>query len=166
VTTYGSLVLARYGAGEAPSVAAVLRRVFTFPPFLAFLAALATRGMPYPAPLTALLEAISATLLPLIMIAVGLQLRLRLDGADRLPLAFGLAVKMAVAPAVVLVFCRAAGADGDAARASILEAAMPPMVTAGVLASAAGLAPRLASALVGLGLLLSLLTLPLLARFL
>jgi len=166
VTTYGSIVLARCGAAGRPSLRSVLRRVLTFPPFLAFLVALATRGLAYPAPAVALLEALASTLLPLIMIAVGLQLRIRLEGAERLPLAFGLAVKMLLAPAIVLAVCRAVGAHDDAARASILESAMPPMVTAGALASAAGLAPRLAAALVGLGLLLSFLTLPLLARFL
>lgn len=44
------------------------------------------------------------------------------------------------------------------------EAAMPSMVTAGALASAHNLAPRLAAAMVGYGLLLSLLSLPLWAR--
>jgi len=46
----------------------------------------------------------------------------------------------------------------------VLEAAMPSMVTAGALAIAHGLAPRLAAAMVGYGLLLSLLTLPLWAN--
>ena len=50
------------------------------------------------------------------------------------------------------------------ARATVLEAAMPPMVTAGALAIAQQLAPRLAAAMVGYSLLLSLLTLPLRAQ--
>ena len=43
---------------------------------------------------------------------------------------------------------------------SVLESAMPTMITAGALAIAHNLAPRLAAALVGYGILLSLLTLP------
>jgi predicted permease len=166
VTTYGSFVLARHGAGGAPSLRSVLRRDLAFPPFVAFVLALASRGLAYPAPVVALLEAVAATLLPLVMLAVGMQLRFRLPEELRAPLLLGLAVKMAVAPAVVLLVCRALGADGDAARASILESAMPPMVTAGALASAAGLAPRLAAALVGAGIVISFVTLPLLAAFL
>jgi predicted permease len=38
---------------------------------------------------------------------------------------------------------------------------MPPMITAGALAISHNLVPRLAAAMVGFGLLLSLLTLPL-----
>jgi hypothetical protein len=166
VTTYGSLVLARYGTGGGPSARALGRRLITFPPLVAFVVAMATRGVPYPTPLVLVLEALAATLLPLIMIAIGLQLRLRLPEADRMSLAFGLAVKMVVVPALALAICRTFGAHDIAARASILEAGMPPMVTAGVLASSAGLVPRLAAALVGLGLLLSFVTLPLLARLL
>ncbi len=56
------------------------------------------------------------------------------------------------------------GLSGDVARTVVLEAAMPSMVTAGALTIAHALAPRLAAALVGYGLLLGLLTLPLWAR--
>ena len=52
------------------------------------------------------------------------------------------------------------GLHGDMARTTVLESAMPSMVTAGALAISHNLAPRLAAAMVGYGLLLSLLTLP------
>ena len=45
-------------------------------------------------------------------------------------------------------------------RANVLESAMPSMITAAALAISHQLAPRLAAALVGYGILLSLLTLP------
>ena len=41
---------------------------------------------------------------------------------------------------------------------SIMEAAMAPMITAGAIASMAGLAPRLSSAIVGSGILISFVT--------
>ncbi|MCY1458728.1 hypothetical protein D9M71_761360 [compost metagenome] len=43
---------------------------------------------------------------------------------------------------------------------NVLESAMPTMITAAALAISHRLAPRLAAALVGYGILLSLLTLP------
>jgi hypothetical protein len=55
---------------------------------------------------------------------------------------------------------------GLAAKISVFEAGMPPMVTAGALALIAGLAPELTAALVGLGLMVSFLTLPLLFQIL
>jgi len=53
-----------------------------------------------------------------------------------------------------------------AVKVSVFEAGMPPMVTAGALALIAGLAPELTAALVGLGLMVSFLTLPLLFQIL
>jgi malate permease and related proteins len=43
----------------------------------------------------------------------------------------------------------------------VVETAMPTMITAGAVIMAAGLAPELAAAFVGWGLVLSLLTVPL-----
>jgi len=43
-----------------------------------------------------------------------------------------------------------------AANVSIMEASMAPMITAAAVASMAGLAPRLSSAIVGYGIILSL----------
>ena len=45
-------------------------------------------------------------------------------------------------------------------RANVLESAMPTMISAAALAMAHGLAPRLAAALVGYGIVLCLATLP------
>ncbi len=96
------------------------------------------------------------------MTAVGFQLRLRLRPTLVAPLGFGLAVKLLLAPLVALLVCRLFGMHGLAVDVSVFEAGMPPMVTAGALAVAAGLEPDLAAALVGLGILASFATLPLL----
>jgi Predicted permeases len=62
--------------------------------------------------------------------------------------------------------CRLLGLDGEVVRVAIVEAGMPPMVAAGAMAMLANLAPRLAAALVGVGVVLSFATLPLLYRLL
>lgn len=162
LATYGSMIIALYGGGEKPAPAAVLRKVLTFPPFLALLLALALRSLPLPSPLTALFAALAATLVPTVMIAVGFQLSLRLSPEVMRPLAFGVSVKLALAPLLALAACRLLGLDSLAARVAVFEAGMPAMVSAGALAIMAGLAPQLTAALVGLGILLSFLTLPLL----
>ena len=48
--------------------------------------------------------------------------------------------------------------EGTVANISILQAAMGPMITAGEVASMAGLAPRLSSAIVGYGTIISFLS--------
>jgi predicted permease len=72
----------------------------------------------------------------------------------------GLALKLAVMPLLALAVAPLLGLEGIARDAVVLESAMPPMVTAAALAISHRLAPALAAALVGYGILLSLVTLP------
>ena len=106
------------------------------------------------------LKSLADALLPLVMLAVGLSLRFRMPAEEIGPLAVGLALKLAILPALALVASLLAGLRGDMLAANVLEAAMPSMITACVLAIAHNLAPRLAAALVGYGILVSMLTVP------
>lgn len=171
LATYGTVVLAMYGSGvkqEKNRIHLIIKKVATFPPFLALLLALGLHGFTFPAPITALFNSLAATLVPLVMIAVGWQLTLRLRPKLLQPLAIGLSIKLVVAPLLALFGCQLFGIDVNslAVRVAILEAGMPPMISAGALAIMANLAPELTAALVGAGILLSFLTLPLLAQLL
>jgi predicted permease len=167
LATYGSLVIALYGRGtKRPTLAGVIRKILLFPPFIALLAALLLSRLPYPTVMTALLQTLAATLVPVVMIAVGFQLTLKLSKETLTPLSLGLAIKLVAAPLSALLFCRLLGFDSEAARVAIFEAGMPPMVSAGALAILADLAPPLTAALVGLGILFSFATLPLLYQLL
>ena len=163
---YGSLIVAIYGSGERPTARGVAVRIATFPPFLALVLALALRGVTFPAAVSDLLATLAATLVPVVMIAVGLQLSLRIRREETAPLALGLAGKLVVAPALALLACRLLGLEGEAVRVAVFESGMPPMVSGGALAITAGLAPSLSAALVGLGILASFVTLPVLFRLL
>lgn len=162
LATYGTVIIALYGGGDRPDPAAILRKIFTFPPFVALLLALALRPLPAPAPLLALFSALAVTLVPTVMIAVGFQLNPRLEPGTMKPLVFGICGKLILAPLLALMTCHLLGLNSLAARVAVLEAGMPPMVSAGALAIMAGLSPQLSAAMVGLGILLSFLTLPLL----
>lgn len=166
LATYGAVMLALYGSGGKPTTASVLTRIISFPPFIALILALACRSLIFPTPLLTLLNALAATLVPVVMVAIGFQLSLRLSPEVLRPLGAGLIIKLAVAPLIALLFCRLLGQDSLAARVAVFEAGMPPMVSAGALAIMAGLSPRLTAALIGLGILLSFVTLPLLFRLL
>jgi predicted permease len=158
--TYGSLVLALYGKEGAVTLRGVALRVLLFPPSIALTLGLALLPLQYPVMAERMLQTVSGTLTPLVMTAIGFQLSFRLKATLRLPLCFGLVVKLALAPLVALLICRMFGLRGMAVDVSILEAGMPPMVTAGALAVVAGMDAELSAALVGLGLLLSFGTLP------
>jgi predicted permease len=160
LSSYGLLVVAHFSGEEKPTVKTALLRVARFPPFVALVVALLP--LPRPEPLDDVLLWVGRALVPIAMFAVGLKLRLGRP-SDGVPLAVGLGLKMAVAPLLAFALGRLLGAHGAPARVAVLEAGMPPMITAGALAVLANLAPPLASALVGYGVLFSLVTLPAIA---
>jgi predicted permease len=159
---YGSVILALYGREGELKIAEVARRALLFPPTMALLAGLLLRGWPYPDAVIKVLGTVAGMLTPLVMTAIGFLLRIRLSPAVLRPLGVGLLIKLVAAPLVAFAGCRMLGLTGLAADVSILEAGMPPMVTAGALAIAAGMVPELAAALVSLGIPLAFVTLPLL----
>ncbi|MFD0319790.1 AEC family transporter [Lysobacter gummosus] len=164
LSTFGLWVLARYGGDAPPSVRAMVLRVLKFPPLWALLIGFSVMPEQPPSWIAGGLQRLSDALLPLAMLTIGLSVKLALPREELKPLIAGLGLKLALMPALAWVLVPWLGLHGEMARATVLEAAMPPMVTAGALAIAQQLAPRLAAAMVGYGLLLSLATLPLWAR--
>lgn len=161
VSTFGLYVLARYGGDREPTGRDIALRIARFPPFAALVFALTLMPAEPPAFVAGALQRLADALLPLAVLAVGLSIRLALPREELRPVAAGLLLKLVVIPLLAIPLCWLLGLDGLARQAVILEAAMPPMITAAALAIAHNLAPRLAAALVGYGIGLSLLTLPL-----
>ena len=167
LATYGSLILALYGTGASkPTIASVVKKVLSFPPFIALVLAFILKTFPYPPVAVSLLKILASTLVPLVMIAVGFQLTLQLSREVTAQLCIGLSIKLIAAPVAALFLCKIAGLEGEAVQVSIFEAGMPPMVSAGALAILAGLSPALTAALVGIGIVLSFATLPMLYQML
>ena len=157
---YGSLILAMYGREGTLNITTVARRALTFPPTVAALVAVALRPWPYPEIVVSTLDGISQSLTPLVMTAIGLQLRWRLQPSIVGPLSYGLLIKLLIAPLVALGVFRILGMNGLPIDITVFEAGMPPMVTAGALAVVAGMESELAVALVGVGIIASFATLP------
>lgn len=159
ISTYGMLVLAYYSGGSvAPR--ALAKKLLCFPPFIAVIVAVSCIGLEFPSWLYSALSRIGESLVPVVMVAVGLQWRLRLDREYVSPVLLALGLKLLLFPAVLYGVFLMLGLTTLAAQASLLEAAMPAMITAGALLSSHRLAPSLASSIVGYGLLLSLLSVP------
>ncbi len=164
---YGSLIIALYGAGEnKPTALNVVKKIISFPPFIALILAFAFKPFAYPTIAVNILEVLAATLVPVVMIAVGFQLTLRLNKAVASQLGIGLMLKLIVMPFIALFLCRLIGLEGEVINVAIFEAGMPPMISAGALAILANLSPALAAALVGIGIMLSFATLPVLYQLL
>lgn len=168
LVTYSAIVAAWFSptAGPRPSATQILRRILLFPAFLAMLLGLALKGSSYPPFMALLLDSLAATLVPVVMIAVGFQLRLKLDSGQTTPLVLALGFKLLLMPALALGLLwllqpQPLLIEPLLTQVVVLQAAMPPMITAGTVAIGAALAPRFVAALVGLGLLGSFVTLPL-----
>nr|WP_321265722.1 AEC family transporter [uncultured Sulfurimonas sp.] len=155
LSTYGTFISAYYSSAENVNIKAVSLKIITFPPFLALIAALFFIGTTFNPIIISVLSAFSSTIVPLALVAVGLQLRFRLPRQDIKPFFSALGVKLILSPLIAIVISMIFSWDTKAALVGIMEAGMGPMITAGAVASMAGLAPRLSSAIVGYGVLLS-----------
>lgn len=159
LSTLGVAAAAWYTAGARVGAREMARRVLTFPPVVALALALALRPLPFPPALDTMLERVGDTLAPLALLSVGLQLRLDALHEHARALALGLSYKLVLAPALVVgVLWLADAAPDTTTRVSVIEAAMPPMIGAGIVAAQANLAPRLVSLMVGVGIPLGLIT--------
>jgi predicted permease len=150
------LLVAAALSGDKADARTVVRRIVFFPPFIALVAAVLLRPFEIPLWLDGALERLGATLTPLALCSVGMQLRLGAIRAHAGPLAIGLLFKLALAPALIAaLYLPILGRENLIAQVSVLEAAMGPMISAGILAQQSRLDPGLVTLLLGVGIPLS-----------
>jgi malate permease and related proteins len=153
---------ASYYSGAKFDRRTVLKRIVTFPPFISIVIAFLLLPLDYPQELISLLEKLGSTLTPLALLSVGFQMRLTNFNSHKLELAIGLLFKLILAPVVLYLFYFfIAQESGLIFDITIFESAMPPMITAAIVATEFKLNKELAAMLVGIGIVLSFLTLTL-----
>jgi predicted permease len=160
LSTLGILVASLY-SGHSMNAKTVIRKIVLFVPFQAFVLALLLMPFEYPIWLDELLKRLGATLVPIALVSVGYQLQLSQVRGKALALTVGLVFKLAVAPALILLlFAGVLGAKGPVLSVTVFEAAMGPMIGASIVAIDHELDPPLLTLMVGVGIPLSFLTLP------
>ena len=161
----GGITVAAWYSGNSSDPREIARRVFTFTPFQALLVAIAASFLGgWPVMLQDIFERVGATLTPVALFSVGLQFSLRLSRAQFGGVAFALGWKLVAAPLIVYVAGLAFGIRGLVLVVAVLQAGMAPMVSAAILADEHDLDPKVANATLGAGVLISLITVPLLNR--
>ena len=159
LSVLGITVAGIYSSGR-PGMAEIVKRIGLFPPFISLVIALLLIPIEYAEWFSVLLKRLGDTLAPLALLSVGMQLRLGHVAEHRRNLALGLGFKLILAPlAIWLLYGQLLGAQGLAIQVTLFEAAMPPMITAAIVASEHDLDPPLANLMVAAGLLLSFFTL-------
>ena len=162
LSTLGMLAIALYTA-EKKTVRSVVLKVGSFPPFIALCVAIILIDTTYPSWLETTLQRLGDLVAPLALMSVGLQLRFAGLERNSKALAIGLGYKLMICPALILAAFYFSGVSvaSAAGHVILLESAMGPQIGAGIVASQHQLNPNLVTLMLGIGIPLSLITVPL-----
>ncbi len=158
LATAGIVVAINASECHTLSVAVIAKKVFLFPPFIACVAALILPLFINLTPLEPLFDKLAATVAPLALFSIGLQLHFEGLHRQLKPIITSLLFKLILAPALIFVIVLLLGMRGIIPQISIFESAMPSFLTAGIVASEYNLNPRLTSLVVGVSILVSFFT--------
>jgi predicted permease len=161
MATLGIIVAAAYSK-ESAGVSSILRKILLFPPFVAFFvgAVMNICGYDFIDMLQPVFQKLAATVTPVALVAVGMQLKIQRRSRHWGFLSLGLFYKLMLMPGVLfLVYRIILGGKGMEIEVALMEAAMAPMISAAILASAYRLKPKLAGMMIGVGIPLSFITL-------
>lgn len=161
LSTVGILV-ANFYSGSKDSLLKHLSKILKFPPFIAFVVALLLNifSIEIPKDFDEVLMKLGATTVPLALVSVGSQMQWeKIEKKEGFHLFIGLLFKLVLLPLLILVIYKYIfHQNGDVIDICILEAAMAPMITAAIIASAHDLEPKFCNLMVAVGIPLSILT--------
>lgn len=160
LSTAGLVTISIY-SGQSISPVASLRKVLTFPAFLTLLIVIPLHSQQIPSWLMDTLIMLSRTLTPVALLSIGLYLKPKLDKHHIFPLAIGLGIKLILAPLILLIFINIFYSVDFISKVTVFESAMGPMVSSSMLAIMAGLERRFVASMLGYGIVISFITLPL-----
>jgi malate permease and related proteins len=167
LATGGVFVASLYSGGGKPSWDMLLRRVLLFPAFLALIAGLIAGAFGgWAAALDNVFARVGSTLTPLALFSIGLQFRLQLNRSQLGAAALALSWKLTLAPLAVYLVGYVSGIGGLTLTVGVLQAAMAPMISSAILSEQNRLEPEVANMALGAGIVISLVTVPLIDRLL
>ncbi len=158
LSTAGIIVAMNSSDQHQLNAAAIFKRLIRFVPFLACIAALLLPRLADISYLDALFDRLASTVGPLALFSIGLQLQFK-GGKEQAGLVSAAIIyKLILAPTLVLLLVLICGGTGTTAQVTVFEAAMPTLVSAGIVAEQFNLRPKLCSLIIGIGIVLGFLT--------
>jgi predicted permease len=154
------LVCSFGNADEKSSLKKTFISVVTFPPTIAFVIALATKGIVFPEVVTLFLQKVSFVLVPIIMFAIGMRFELSDIRGKEKEISIIILISMVLIPLTLYMGSFLLLENSISLKVSIMEAAMPPMVLATVTAIKSGLDEKLGMGALGVGMILSFISIP------
>lgn len=147
--------------GRAGSISASLRNVVSMPLLYGVLLGLLVNftGWRVPAPLLKTADLAGRAAVPTMLLVLGMQLARSRLGDDRLVLSVGTVLKLIIAPLIALLFATMLRMTGVTWQVALVESATPTAVTTVIISEEFEASPRLASGMVLITTLCSLVTL-------
>jgi len=158
LSTAGVVVSINASKRSALSAGVVLKRVLHFPPLLGCVGALVIPHFINITIAEPFFDKLAATVAPMALFSIGLQLQFKGWRDEIKDISTVLLYKLILAPLLVLGVFLLLGLKGLMPQVAIMEAAMPTLLSAGIVADEYGLNPRLSNLIIGIGIILSLLT--------
>jgi hypothetical protein len=154
------IISALKGGSQSGSISAkfILKRLFTFPPFLGCISALILSQFLDLSFAEPFFDKLAGTVGPLALFSVGLQLKF--NGWKKLmpQISTSMLYKLVLAPALVLVLALIFGIKGNVAKITIFEAAMPTLVTSSIIAEQFHLNTKLTNLIIGISIIVGFFT--------
>jgi predicted permease len=161
MATLGIITAGIFAKGDA-NPKQIAAKILLFPPFIAFVIAAVMNilKVDFNEHLETVFQKLGATVTPVALVSVGLQLKIDKRSQHWKFLRLGLFFKLIITPAIFfLLYKILLHGKGLAVDVSVMESAMAPMITGAILASNYGLKPKLSSMMIGIGIPLSFATL-------
>lgn len=161
MATLGIITAGIFSKGNSNSNE-ILKKIVLFPPFIAFVIAVVMNVLKFDfnEHFDTVFQKLGATVTPVALVSVGLQLKIDKESQHWKFLRLGLLFKLIITPAIFFLLYKVLlGGKGLVVDVSVMESAMAPMITGAILASNYGLKPKLSSMMVGIGIPLSFATL-------
>lgn len=152
-----SIAVSATGSGKT-TAAQLLKKVCTFPPLLGCIAALLIPKETDLSLIEPVFHMLAATVAPLALFSVGLQLSLKGWQQEVKPMLIVLSYKLFLAPALVLSMLVLLNLHGTISKIAVFEASMPVFLSASILAERYGLSPRFMNLIIGVSIILSFFT--------
>lgn len=161
LSTFAVLVASLYSRGEA-NYSQIVKKILFFPPFVAFVVACVFNlfSFDFDENLQLVFQKLGNTVTPIALVSVGMQLTFEKHSKHWRFLFLGLFFKIIITPAFFyFLYVFILNGTGYEVKVSLLESAMPPMITAAIVASSYGLKPKLSTMMIGFGIPISFVTL-------
>ncbi len=156
-----AFVVASLYSNKEVSFPILVKKIAFFPPFITFVMACVMNicGFDFSDVMQLVFQKLGATVTPVALLAVGLQLKFDRNSKHWQFLGLGLFFKLMLMPAFFyILYVLLLHQNSEMIQISITESAMAPMITGAILASTYGLKPKLSSMMVGFGIPISFIT--------